>query len=200
MWQEGERMTKSHRGKRRADTLAKLREASRRSTLDLDAAAFIKALSGESDRGAIILGATMIDDRLWHRLNEIASSSKDLASGFHRRMDRSFASRVELAQELGMIAPGTADMIEVIREMRNACAHGREKLVFRSPLILEAINLLLAPSSTSLRSCTPALRRDVFVVVCAYLAMAVSGRTSRQELAKITPILESVGAQVAGCD
>ena len=97
-----------------------------------------------------------------------------------------------------MIAPGTADMIEVIREMRNACAHGREKLAFRSPMILEAMNLLLAPRSTSLRSCTPALRRDVFVVVCAYLAMAVSGRTSRQELAKITPILESVGAQVAG--
>jgi len=191
-------MAKPNPGKRRDNLFAGLREASRRSTLDLDSAAFIRALSGESDRGAIILGATMIDDRLWHELRKRAASLEAPPTGYQRRMDKSFASRIELANEVGLVARATADMIDVIREMRNACAHGREKLAFRSPLIVEALDLLLAPESASLRKCTPALRRDVFVVVCAYLAVAVSGRPGRAELAKIEPILASVGAQMAG--
>ena len=59
----------------RADVLTKLRKASRRRTLELDAASFVQVLKGESDRGAIILGATMVDDRLAYELEKWAATS-----------------------------------------------------------------------------------------------------------------------------
>lgn len=183
-------------GRRRAEAIDNLRAAARKSTLDLDAAVFVKALRGESDRGAIILGATMVDDRLRHELGKIAKSTRAQLGGFQKRIDQSFASRIELARNVGLVAPATADLIEVVREMRNACAHGREKLTFRSRAIVEALDCLLAHDSASLRKCTPAVRRDVFVVVCGVLAATISGGISSNSLASIEPILTSVTGSV----
>jgi len=183
-------------GKRRATAVANLRAASRKSTLDLDAAAFVKALRGESDRGAILLGATMVDDRLWHELGKLGNSSGAPPNGFKKRMDQSFASRIELAREVNLVATATADLIDVVREMRNACAHGRDKLTFRSRVIVEALDCLLAHDSASLRKFTPAVRRDVFIVVCGALAATISGGISPNSLASIEPILTSVTGSV----
>lgn len=184
-------------GKRRATAVANLRAASRKSTLNLDAAAFVKALRGESDRGAILLGATMVDDRLWHELGKLGKSSGAPPDSFKKRMDQSFASRIELAREVNLIVHATADLMDVVREMRNACAHGRDKLTFRIRVIVEALDCLLAhDDSASLRKFTPAVRRDVFIVVCGALAATISGGISPNSLASIEPIVTSVTGSV----
>lgn len=77
---------------RRQRAVQKLREVSARTTLDIDPVAFARSLRGESDRGTIILAATMVDDRLRHQLEEVLGPRPSAkVSG---RLDRSFASDV----------------------------------------------------------------------------------------------------------
>lgn len=179
---------------RRQRAVQKLRDASSRSTLDIDPIAFARSLRGESDRGTIILAATMVDDRLRHKLEEeLGPRPSAKVSG---RLDRSFASRLELAIELGLVAPATAEMIDVIREMRNACAHGRDNLTFRSPAIVEALKSLLTEDTAGKLPSNPSLRRDLYVVICGALAATLSGGLSKESYKLLEPVFKQATGAV----
>lgn len=173
---------------RRKRAIEKLRQASARKTLDIDPIAFARSLRGESDRGAIILAATMVDDRLRHELERVLGA--DPPGKNARRLDHSFASRLDLAVEVGLVAPSTAEMIDVIREMRNACAHGRDNLTFRSPAIAEALKSLLTVDTASAAPSNPGLRRDLYVVVCGAIAATLSGGLSEESYKRLEPIFK----------
>ena len=99
-------------------------------------------MSGESDRGAIILMATAIDDSLLAALKRNMSGleAKELHSIFELDgLASSFSKRTKLAQAMGIIDRGTRLLIDLIREMRNACAHSRQALTFDSPVIIVAL-------------------------------------------------------------
>ena len=180
--------------KRRQRAVQKLREVSGRTTLDIDPVAFARSLRGESDRGTIILAATMVDDRLRHQLEEVLGPRPSAkVSG---RLDRSFASRLELAVEVGLVAPATAEMVDIIREMRNACAHGRDNLTFRSPAIVEALKSLLTEDSAGGLPSNASLRRDLYVVICGALAATLSGGLSKESYKLLEPVFKQATGTV----
>lgn len=179
--------------KRRQQAIQKLREASARTTLDIDPVAFARSLRGESDRGVIILAATMLDDRLRYELGRTLGA--ELPPKVARRLEHSFASRLELAMEIGVVPAANAEMIDVIREMRNACAHGRDKLTFRSPAVAEALRSLLTDDTAISTPSNPALRRDLYVVICGALAATLSGGLSKASFKLLEPIFrQATGA------
>lgn len=101
----------------------------------------------------------MLSDRLRHELDRTVGATPP--AKIARRLEPSFASRLELAVECGLVPTSNAEMIDVIREMRNACAPGRDKLTFRSPAIAEALRSLLTVGAARSTPSNPALRRDL---------------------------------------
>lgn len=113
-------------------------------------AEFVKTLRLESDRGAVILAATMIDDTLKEALRKrMPGINSDEAKRIldYDGLAGSFGSRLKLAQALGIITRRRRQGLEIIREMRNACAHSRQETSFATPEVRDAFRLLLVPES-----------------------------------------------------
>jgi hypothetical protein len=85
-----------------------------------------KALSEESIRGKILILTAQVDNLLLEMLKRILKPPRG------KREDElfrplgpldSFSSRVAMAYRLGLICEGDADALDVLRKIRNDCAH-----------------------------------------------------------------------------
>lgn len=89
---------------------------------------YFKAFKDESDRGKLLLMASKIDDLLYQLLVDFFKEKrkKDGDDRLFGPMGPlgSFASRIEMAYRVGLISKVTADCLDILRDMRNDCAHG----------------------------------------------------------------------------
>ena len=167
---------------------------------DLSPADFVAALKGESDRGAIILAATMIDDRLSialrERMPDINSAEAARIFGVDG-LAGTFANRLKLAQALGIIDRGTRKLLELIREMRNACAHSRQIMTFSTPVIRAAfVSTMPDEAEGDVITWPDQKARDIFCPLCGALCDAISGRDGVQELRSLHTMMQYVRERV----
>lgn len=84
-------------------------------------------LKAESDRGAILVGAAMLDEMLADLIGMRLAS--DLGAEQRERLfdpqgpAGSFSNRIALARALDMIPKPVAQALDMVREIRNAAAH-----------------------------------------------------------------------------
>lgn len=87
--------------------------------------AFLDELHRESDRGAVLISCSMIDELLTRSLRAYlieAAATEDLLDGFNAPIG-SFAARTKLSLALGLIDQGTATECDLLRKVRNEFAH-----------------------------------------------------------------------------
>jgi len=95
---------------------------------------FLASFNEESDRGASLVAASMLDDRLAQVLSAFfieSSAATDLISGFNAPLG-TFSSRASAAAALGLIEENEFREITLIRKIRNEFGHGWEPLTFES--------------------------------------------------------------------
>ena len=90
------------------------------------------SMQKESDRAIVILAGSTLDDLLEYRISknfrgELTESQK---RDFLEGPISTFSSRIKPAYVFGIIDKLTAKQLDVIREMRNACAHSVFTLSF----------------------------------------------------------------------
>jgi mannitol operon repressor len=98
---------------------------------------FLVTFNRESDRGAALVAASMLDDRLQAILATFfieSSAAKDLVTGFNAPLG-TLASRASAAMALGLIQENEFDEITVIRKIRNEFGHGWEPITFESAVV-----------------------------------------------------------------
>ena len=88
----------------------------------------MKAAEGESQRAKIILFATQIDETLRELLTKFLKphrAKKEKDDEMFRAFAplSTFASRIALAYRLGLISKDDADAFDILRDIRNDCAH-----------------------------------------------------------------------------
>lgn len=92
---------------------------------------YFKAFTGESDRGKLLLMTAKIDELLYDLLVNFFKVPRK-----RKEADRlfgpmgplgSFASRIEMAYRVGLLSEPTANCLDILREIRNDCAHGLER-------------------------------------------------------------------------
>ncbi|RVQ65716.1 hypothetical protein EKN06_12335 [Croceicoccus ponticola] len=155
----------------RKEVIKGLKVLSQVATEDLDQEQFARHLVAESDRGVIMLSATMVDDALRNVLVErFQRANKDERETLFNGPAGNFASRTLLAKALGIIDQETKGNIDLLRHMRNACAHAQNDLNFQSPEIQAAIQCLVADSSVPLGQVPPPMMRGAFVLYCRITA------------------------------
>jgi len=87
--------------------------------------AFLKALSKESDRGVVLVAATMLDDLLERTILAFLMDHKETArllDGFNAPLG-TFASRILAAFALGLLSEVEYRECENLRKVRNIFAH-----------------------------------------------------------------------------
>ncbi|MGA3080494.1 MAG: hypothetical protein ABSD44_03820 [Terracidiphilus sp.] len=90
-----------------------------------DIPAFLDSLNEESDRGAVLIAAAMLDDALALAIQRHLVDHKDtkkLTEGFNAPLG-TFSARILGAFALGIISEAEYAEIEIIRKIRNKFAH-----------------------------------------------------------------------------
>ncbi|GHA66657.1 hypothetical protein GCM10009007_03950 [Formosimonas limnophila] len=100
-------------------------------------AAFLSSFNKESDRGAALVAASMLDERLEEMLRAFlieSTASRDLLAGFNAPLG-TFSARASAALALGLLQQNEFKEITLIRKIRNEFGHGWEPMSFSSATI-----------------------------------------------------------------
>jgi len=98
----------------------------------------------ESDRGAVLVAGTMLDERLKEILKSFLSDSKstlNLIEGFNAPLG-TFSSRIAACFSLGLIQKNEFDELNIIRKIRNEFAHTWDNASFETGIIKDLCSKL----------------------------------------------------------
>lgn len=98
---------------------------------------FLIKFNKESDRGAVLVAGTMLDERLKEILKSFLLDSKstvDLLEGFNAPLG-TFSSRIAACLSMGLIQKHEFDELNTIRKIRNEFAHTWDNASFETGLI-----------------------------------------------------------------
>ena len=112
--------------------------------------AFLEELEKQTDRGAALVAAAVLDEILeiliTERLIEVSQVRHDALFGRGKPLDL-FSAKIELGFQLGLYPNAARIQFEMIREVRNKFAHRIEPLKFDDPKIKEEITSRRTPHS-----------------------------------------------------
>lgn len=92
---------------------------------------YLHVIAGESDRGAVLVAASLLDAGLEAALKKmLAPATKKDDPLFNSSFSplRSFAAKIELAYRLGLINREARQMLDILRDIRNDFAHRAESV------------------------------------------------------------------------
>lgn len=120
---------------------------------DRDPNALFADLERESDRSAVVIMASVLEDGLKLAIAKRMNMRKladikelDDIFGFDRPMG-SFSDKIKVAYAFHVIEKQTHDQLNIIRELRNACAHSQYPISFATPELREYTMELFKPSN-----------------------------------------------------
>lgn len=100
---------------------------------------FLNSFNEESDRGAALVAASMLDDRLHEILMAFLAEvpiKENLLSGFNAPLG-TFAARTSVALALGLIQNNEYEEITIIRKIRNEYGHDWKPVSFETGVVAE---------------------------------------------------------------
>jgi hypothetical protein len=113
---------------------------------DDDVLAQAIAFGSETDRGAVILATTAFEDKLRaalvRKFKRLSSDERDDLFGLGKPL-HSFASKILMAYAVGILDKPRKQIAEVVRIMRNTCAHSGQATSFKDPVLLDAVDFML---------------------------------------------------------
>lgn len=159
--------------------LTELKKLMRRELLDIDPDEYKAHVQGESDRASIILTAGVLEKFLVFQLNQnMPALNSDERSGIFQFEGPcgSFSSRIKMAQALGIVSRKHRRQLDMIREMRNVCAHAHPDVNFDTPEIRNAVYALCeAKHHPLLRAMPRPVLRLTFEALCRLLMQEITG-------------------------
>ncbi len=112
---------------------------------------YFRSLFKESDRGAVLISATRLEEKLellhrTHITHQVADPKKVLEELFRPYAPlSSFSAKIQLAYAYGLIDAEDYADLNIIRKIRNDAAHTSVEFSFEPPEIAQKITHLKAP-------------------------------------------------------
>lgn len=132
-----------------------------------DFSEFLQVLNRESDRGAALLSASMLDEKILELLQAFLIEGEPAASLLRPSGPiGTFAARVDLAFALGLIEEGERVQINLIRRIRNPMGHTWRDIDFSDHRLRDLVGQLpwCGPEDIELTPRTPRARFTFSVV------------------------------------
>ncbi|MGB6306438.1 MAG: hypothetical protein WBF89_01505 [Steroidobacteraceae bacterium] len=145
--------------------------------------AVVGDLDDESDRTAILVAATAIEDALeqalMQRMPALATDNDARVKVFGPEGTIStYSAKILIAYAIGILDRKARKEIDVVRHIRNACAHSRKSLSLQTPALADAIKGALGEDVVAkLRDQEPATLRRAFIChIAALIYQVLSGK------------------------
>lgn len=143
-----------------------------------------RAVQGESERGSVLINATILDELLRQSIESHLVQHPDVkkfTQGFNAPIG-SFHSRILLSFAIGLIPEDQYKQLELMRKIRNVFAHNVDAS-FKLQSVLSHCDLL---SQSPVFAAMPnAIPQEVFLISAALLMVVIESRlpeASRQRL------------------
>lgn len=142
------------------------------------------AIKSESERGVVLINATILDEVLKEAIESHLVEHKDvkkLTEGFNAPIG-TFHSRILLSFAIGLIPEDEYKQLELIRKIRNEFAHNVEASFESKSVVSHCWSLAHSPLFANLQDSSP---KDVYVMSAVLLNVVIQSRlpeTSRQRL------------------
>src|SRR5260370_32196350 len=136
-----------------------------------------------NDRGAAILLGTFVEDALQRAMEQvlhIRPKQHDALFGSNSPLG-TFANKIRVAFALDIIEPETFDNLNKIREIRNAFAHSKIHISFKTKQVRDVCHLLVMPKDKyplGEPDTEPDTPRNLFQSVCWITAKDLAMRAS----------------------
>ena len=161
-----------------------------------------KLVEGESDRGAILILATYLDELLADLIRtacvsaEIADDLLDV-----RRPAGDFESRISLCLAFGLIHPADAAALQAVRKIRNSAAHFDKKgrgfdVLFDSDATIDQVANLSSAVNLVMQSREAESVKGMFIVSCRLLATHIMLRGALTRRAEVPQTIKEGANQV----
>jgi hypothetical protein len=175
-----------------------------------DVTAFLEELKTQTDRGAAVIAAAVLDEILQMllvaRFIEIGSERKDAIFTKIGAPLSSFSAKIELAFALGIMSNEARLACHLIRDIRNKFAHRIEPLLFDHPEVAGIIDSRVLPSVKT----AVLARREQFlmsfqaIMVVLYATLAADIRvksleeTHQEHFLKVAMEMHKITGRVPG--
>lgn len=142
---------------------------------DEEVAASVADLSAESDRGALMIAATQVEDMLEHMIVHnmpAARESETLRKSIFEGDGpiATFSAKITIAYALGIIDAPYRRLIDLVREIRNACAHSRKPISFLTPELVAICEQLIADILPDMTDHSEAAMREAVIGKCSFIS------------------------------
>ena len=158
----------------KAEIYSRLSKLTKATATQEDIDEHIARLKAESDRGVMILAATMLDDALRVALmRTMPTASKNVKDQIftHDGPMGTFSKRILLAEGIGMFSPAVARQVHVIRRIRNAAAHAHADVSFAVEEVKQPLATVLDNDQADDFETWPAKKvRNFYLQLCGYIA------------------------------
>lgn len=107
-------------------------------------AQFYDAFQGESDRGAALSAAAMLEDKLGEILTTFlvdGDQTKELLNGFNAPLG-TLSARITAASTMGLIGSDEYKEMQLVRRIRNKFAHNWQGMTFEDQAVIDLCNNL----------------------------------------------------------
>lgn len=106
----------------------------------------------ESDRGAVLVGACILEEQLEKSFTRLFSERISTNRLQREIFDYSgplgtFSAKIKLSYALGLISKETYSNLEIVRKLRNKVAHGKEPFSFSSESAIKLVNSFTSTES-----------------------------------------------------
>jgi DNA-binding MltR family transcriptional regulator len=112
-----------------------------------------EALVKESDRGCVIIGATLLAEALEELLKSVCrQTAEDIKATIDPLFQgyaplSTFSAKIQVSFALGILPRSLRDKIEIVRRLRNDFAHEWGPIDFDDPRCASRVNLVIGPPS-----------------------------------------------------
>ena len=172
-----------------AKALSGLKDFAKRELFEQDPLEYRAHVANESDRASILLNGSMVERFLVHELSErltLLNSDEKTRLFAYGGPCGSFASRIQFAQAMGIINRSMRKKIDLIREMRNAAAHGHVSVDFSTPEIRAAVFALIdAKHRPRVSKANATQVRILYEYLCGAFNLEILGEPQGQEIAEL---------------
>lgn len=151
------------------------------------------------DRSVAITSSSWVEDALEStiksRLRPLNSTELDQLFSFDRPLGN-FGSKIRFAYALGLYDKGIRNSLEIIREIRNAFAHGRKFITFNDEQIIKKTSKLKIPESIKFMTIgmlsyggwPPVKSIDRYTATCHIVTIYLSKERDRKDFNLLNPL------------
>lgn len=183
-------MTKEQAKGARTTARKTLNKLSGEDVYSTPAGVYVQQLHGESDRGVIVLLATLIEDALRVRLRGVVPALKSVKDEELFGFDAPFGSFSKLAlcaTAFGIITPDMREIIDHIRAMRNKAAHLQNEIVFEDePLRTMVLSMVDDAAKRIVDEHADEMVRHTFVVTALLIQQIIMGPLKGETLTQMS--------------